>query len=48
MRHLREVVEIVAVEMNPLQADFIRKTAVGLGLSALIVVRHNVFDFINV
>jgi len=40
--------EIVAVEMNPLQADFIRKTAVVLGLSALIVVRHNVFDFINI
>ncbi|NLX41666.1 MAG: methyltransferase domain-containing protein [Bacteroidales bacterium] len=40
--------EIVAVEMNTLQADFIRKTAVALGLSALTIVRHNVFDFINI
>ncbi len=40
--------EIVAVEMNPMQADFIRKTAGKLGLSSLIVVRHNVFDFINI
>ena len=40
--------EIVSVEMNPLHADFIRKTASGLGLSRLIVVRHNVFDFINI
>jgi len=40
--------DVVAVEMNHLQADFIRKTAVALGLSAIIVVRHNVFDFINI
>ena len=40
--------EIVAVEMNTTQADFIRKTTIVLGLSALTVVRHNVFDFIKI
>lgn len=37
---------VITVEMNPVNAAFIRRTAASLGLSALQVVRHNVFEFI--
>lgn len=40
--------EVIAVEMNHLQAGFIRKTAAQFNLSAINVVRHNVFDFIGI
>lgn len=41
--------DIVTVEMNPVNAAFIKKTAAGLGLSSTIqVVHHNVFDFLGI
>ena len=39
---------ITCVEMNPQHALFIKKTAKQLNINTLRVVRHNVFDFINV
>ena len=39
--------DIVAVEMNPVNAAFISKTAASLGIPGMQVVRHNVFDFLN-
>jgi len=39
--------EVIAVEMNPVNASFIKKSAASLGLSRIVqVVHHNVFDFI--
>lgn len=39
--------EVIAVEMNPVNAAFIKRTAATLGVGAVVqVVRHNVFDFI--
>ena len=39
--------EVIAIEMNPGNAAFIKKTAAALGLSRTVqVVHHNVFDFI--
>ena len=40
--------DIVAVEMNPANAGFIKKTAAALGISGMQVVHHNVFDFIGI
>ena len=41
--------EVITVEMNPVNATFIKKTAAGLGLSDTIqVVHHNVFDFLGI
>ena len=39
--------EVIAVEMNPVNAAFIKKSAAMLGVSRTVqVVHHNVFDFI--
>ena len=41
--------DIVAVEMNPANATFIKKTAASLNLKGAIqVVHHNVFDFLGI
>ncbi|MBQ7222616.1 MAG: RsmD family RNA methyltransferase [Bacteroidales bacterium] len=40
--------DIVSVEMNPLHASFIKSAAKELGISGMQVVRHNVFDFLNI
>ena len=40
--------DIVAVEMNPLHVQFIRRTAASLGISGMQVVHHNVFDFLKI
>ncbi|MBR5099789.1 MAG: RsmD family RNA methyltransferase [Bacteroidales bacterium] len=38
---------VITVEMNPVNAAFIRKTAASLGVEQTVqVVRHNVFDFL--
>ena len=38
---------VISVEMNPVNASFIRRTAASFGMSGVVqVVRHNVFDFI--
>ena len=39
--------QVIAVEMNPVNAAFISKTAASLGVSGIVqVVRHNVFEFL--
>lgn len=38
--------DIIAVEMNPTNAAFIKRTAIGFKLRSIQVVHHNVFDFI--
>ena len=40
--------DIVAVEMNPANAAFIKKTAAALGIEGMQVVHHNVFDFLGI
>lgn len=40
--------EIHSVEMNPLHASFISKNAASLGIKGIRVVRHNVFEFIEI
>lgn len=40
--------QICAVEMNPLHAAFIKKTAAAFRIEGMRVVRHNVFDFIDI
>lgn len=40
--------EIYAVEMNPLHASFIKRSAASFRISGMHVVRHNVFDFLNI
>jgi len=40
--------DIIAVEMNPANARFIKQTAAALGLTGLQVVHHNVFDFLGI
>jgi len=41
--------EVIAIEMNPANAAFIKKTAAALGLAKTIqVVHHNVFDFLPI
>ena len=40
--------DIVAVEMNPQNAGFIKKTAASFGIDGMQVVHHNVFDFIGI
>ncbi|HIR33762.1 MAG TPA: RsmD family RNA methyltransferase [Candidatus Coprenecus merdigallinarum] len=44
----RGVPEIYAVEMNPLHASFIKRTAASFRISGMHVVRHNVFDFLDI
>ena len=41
--------QVISVEMNPVNAAFIKKTAASLGLSQTVqVVHHNVFDFLQI
>ena len=40
--------DIVAVEMNPANAGFIKKTAAALKIEGMQVVHHNVFDFLGI
>ena len=40
--------DIVAVEMNPANARFISQTARALGIRNMHVVKHNVFDFLEI
>lgn len=44
----RGCTDIVAVEMNPSNASFIKKTAAALGITGMQVVHHNVFDFLGI
>lgn len=44
----RGVREIYSVEMNPLHAAFIKKTSSALKISGMQVIRHNVFDFLDI
>ena len=44
----RGCTEIYSVEMNPLHSSFIKKSAAKLGIKGMQVVRHNVFDFIEI
>lgn len=39
---------IHSIEMNPLHANFIKKTAASFGIKGMSVVRHNVFDFLQI
>ncbi len=39
--------DIIAIEMNPANASFIKKTAAALGV-AMQVVHHNAFDFLGI
>ena len=40
--------EIVSIEMNPLHARFIKQVASSYKIKGMQVVRHNVFDFIEI
>ena len=40
--------DIVAVEMNPLHANFIKSSIKNLNIQGAHIVRHNVFDFIDI
>lgn len=40
--------DITAIEMNITHANFIKSTAAAFGFGAIRVVRHNVFDFLNI
>ena len=40
--------DIVAVEMNPLHANFIKSSIKKLDIQGVHIVRHNVFDFIDI
>ena len=42
----RGATDVICVEMNPANAAFIKSQAARLGLDAVTVVRHNVFDFL--
>lgn len=44
----RGVQEIYSVEMNPLHASFIKKCAAQFRIGGMHVVRHNVFDFLDI
>lgn len=44
----RGCTDIISVEMNPVHAAFIKKTAEQLKISGMQVVRHNVFDFLGI
>ncbi len=39
---------ITAVEMNSLHYNFIKNTSAKLGIEGLHIIRHNVFDFLNI
>lgn len=40
--------DIISCEMNPLHANFIKKTAAQYGMKSIKVLRQNVFDFIQI
>ena len=40
--------EIYSVEMNPMHAAFIKRSAAAFRIRGMHVVRHNVFDFLNI
>ncbi|MBQ7773645.1 MAG: RsmD family RNA methyltransferase [Bacteroidales bacterium] len=40
--------DIVSVEMNPMHARFIKQVATAYKVKGMQVVRHNVFDFLNI
>jgi len=40
--------DITCVEMNPQHASFIKNTAKQLNLTTIRIIRHNVFDFIDI
>lgn len=40
--------EIYSVEMNPLHASFIKRSASAFRIQGIHVVRHNVFDFLDI
>ena len=44
----RGCTDIVSIEMNPAHADFIKKSVSALKIQGMQVVRHNVFDFLNI
>lgn len=44
----RGATDVICVEMNPANAAFIKSQAARLGLDAVTVVRHNVFDFLKI
>lgn len=44
----RGVCDIYSVEMNPLHAGFIKKSSKELKISGMQVIRHNVFDFLEI
>ena len=44
----RGAAEVYCVEMLPMHAAFIKSTAKAFGLDNLTVVRHNVFDFLDI
>lgn len=44
----RGCADIVSVEMNPLHAKFIKQVATAYKVKGMQVVRHNVFEFINI
>ena len=44
----RGCTDIVSVEMNPLHAKFIKQVATAYKVKGMQVVRHNVFEFINI
>lgn len=44
----RGVPEIYSIEMNPDNAEFIKKCVRSFKIKGMQVVRHNVFDFINI
>lgn len=44
----RGVPEIYSVEMNPLHASFIKKCAAQFKIGGMHVVRHNVFEFLDI
>ena len=44
----RGCTDIISIEMNPVHADFIKKSVAVLKIQGMQVVRHNVFDFLNI
>ena len=44
----RGVPEIYSVEMNPLHASFIKRSASAFRIQGMHVIRHNVFDFLKI
>ncbi len=44
----RGVHSIHSIEMNPLHANFIKKSVAQMKIQGMNVIRHNVFDFLNI